>query len=338
MKSPTLALALCGALLLAACGEQPAPTPRTYRIGMVHWAAYSALNVAEVKGLWKDLGLDVQVVNYLDNAVLNSDLHTRKIDLAEDMIGSWVDLYMQGVPLTVLGETDWSHGGDKIILKSDVTTVDSLKGQKVGVYLKLLSTNFFLGKYFAANGLKFTDFTIEQAVGPRDLSTSFINNEYKMVLNYDPEAVRAVSDGNGKVVATSRDYAGVIPEGFVARTDHLRGIPQADLVKIFKGWIRGVKWTADPGNWTEWQKILNEKTFEGDGPFTEAELKEFIANVKVHDQAEQLERNKVDGGLYDYLKEASQFMLDNGMSTRPFLPADVFDNTAILQALNEEPR
>jgi NitT/TauT family transport system substrate-binding protein len=334
MTPRSLALAT---LLLTACGETAAP-PRTYRIGMVHWAAYSALNVADVKGLWKAQGLDVEVVNYLDNAVLNSDLHTRKIDLAEDMIGSWVDLYMSGVPLTVLGETDWSHGGDKIILKDTVSSVQTLKGQKVGVYLKLLSTNFFLGKYLAMNGLKFTDFTIEQAVGPRDLSTSFINGEYQMVLNYDPEAVRAVNEGGGKVVATSRDYAGVIPEGFVARTDNLRGIPQADLVKIFKGWIRGVKWTADPANWAEWQTILNEKTFEGDGPFTEAELKEFIGNVKVHNQAEQLERNKVDGGLYAYLRETSQFMLDNGMSTRPYLPSDVFDNTAFTQALTEEPQ
>ena len=149
-------------------------------------------------------------------------------------------------------------------------------------------------------------------------------------------AVRAVTEGNGKVVATSHDYPGVIPEGFVARTDQLRGIPADALVKIFKGWVRGVKWTKDSANWAEWQTILNDKTFEGEGGYTEAELKVFVDNVNVHDQPTQLARNKVDGGLYTYLKDANTFMLDNGMSTRAFSPADVFDNTAIVQALNEE--
>jgi NitT/TauT family transport system substrate-binding protein len=330
----TRATAWLGLVWLAAGCTSPPPEPRTYKIGMVQWAAYSPLNVAEVKGFWKDLGLDVQVTAYLDNAVLNTDLQTRYIDIAEDMIGSWVDLYLQGSPLTVLGETDWSNGGDKIIRKASVNNLNSIKGQKVGVYLKLLSTNYFVGKYLAENNLKITDFVIEQAAGPQDLADKFIAGEYNLVLNYDPEATRSVNQGGGIVVKTSADYAGVIPEGFVARTDHLRGIPEEDLVNIFKGWIKGVKWVQDPANWKEWQKILNEKTYDGSS-YSEAELTEFVAAVKIHDAKTQLARNQVDGGLYEYLRAANTFMLENGLSTRPFAPGDVFDNAAIVRALEE---
>lgn len=320
-----------------ACGEAPS-SARTYRIGMVHWAAYASLNVADVKGFWAKRGLKVEVVNYVDNTKLNSDLHSRNLDLAEDMIGSWVDLYTQGVPLTVLGETDWSFGGDKIILKNSVSDLNSLKGQHVGLYLNLLSTNFFVAKFLDDNGLKFSDFTFDEAVGPDSLADDFVAGKYNLMLDYDPAAVRAVADGQGRVVRTSRDYPGVIPEGMVARTDHLRGIPYQDLVKIFEGWIEGVKWKNDPANWVEFQKILNEKTFPGDSPngsFTEAELREFLNNVNVHDQATQLARNQTGGGLYQYLSDASAFMQKYHPDRKPFLTRDVFDNTAIVQALKE---
>ncbi len=318
------------------CGPSASTTPaRKYRVGMVHWAAYSPLNVAAAQGFWKEQGIEVEVVNYVDNAILNSDLQSRKIDMALDMVGSWVDLYMQGTPLTVLGETDWSNGGDKIILKNSVTDLNSLKGQKIGVYLKLLSVEFFLGRYLAENNLKFTDFEVVQASGPTALADDFIAGKYNIIVNYDPEAVRSVTAGNGKVVKTSRDFAGVIPEGFVARTDQLRGIPEADLVKFFKGWIKSVKWTKDSANKVAWYEILRTKTFEGEGPFTDADLTEFVSNVSVHDQATQLDRNKTEGGLTQYLKDSNTFAQDNKLFTRSYSPADVFDNTAIVKALSQ---
>lgn len=305
---------------------------------MVHWAAYASLNVAEVEGLWKKRGIDVHVVNYVDNIKLNADLHNRDLDLAEDMIGSWVDLYTQGVPLTVLGETDWSFGGDKIILKDSVSDLNTLKGQHVGLYLNLLSTNFFFDKFLTDNGLSFSDFQFDEAAGPEVLADDFIAGKYNLMLDYDPAAVRAVADGSGKVVKTSRDYPGVIPEGFVARTDHLRGIPFNDLVKIFEGWVEGVKWKNDPANWVNFQKILNEQTFPGDSPngsFSEGELREFLNNVNVHDQPAQLARNQHGGGLDQYLRDASAFMLKYHPDRKPFAPRDVFDNTALIQALSE---
>ncbi|MBF0552023.1 MAG: hypothetical protein HQK60_16000, partial [Deltaproteobacteria bacterium] len=42
--------------LVMAAGSAQA---RTYKIGTVHWIAFSPVNVAEVKGFWKDQGIDV---------------------------------------------------------------------------------------------------------------------------------------------------------------------------------------------------------------------------------------------------------------------------------------
>src|SRR5438093_13691609 len=95
----------------------------------------------------------------------------------------------------------------------------ALKGQKFGSYLNLLSVKNFIAKYLAANSLAISDFDLIQEDDPAQLANKFISGTYNITANYDPEAARAVKDGNGNVVATSRDYPGCIPEGFVARPD-----------------------------------------------------------------------------------------------------------------------
>jgi NitT/TauT family transport system substrate-binding protein len=310
----------------------PAP-PRIYHVGMVQWAAFSPLNVADAKGFWKDQGLNVVVDNYAVNSDLNNNLDNGTIDFALDMIGSWVDLRLQGKPITVLGETDWSNGGDKIIIKDGMTPA-SLKGQKFAIYLKLLSVENFVAKYLAANGLAMSDFNIVQEDDPKVLADKFINSEYSITANYDPEAQRATDFGYGVVAATSRDYPGCIPEGFAVRTDRLANMPQDDLVKFFTGWIKAVQWSQDTANWAEYKAILNSKTYPGSN-YSDADLRGFMTNVKVHNKADQLAANQTGGALYDYLTGLNTFAKQNGYPTANFTPADVFDNTAIVKALTK---
>jgi len=304
---------------------------KEYKVGMIHWIACSPLNVADVKGFWKEQGLDVQVVNFGSNQELNAALENKRIDVAQDMVGSWVGLSMAGVPLAILGETDWSHGGDKIIAKNGLD-LTKLKGQTVGIYLEQPSVTFFLGKYLQANALKLSEVkTVE--VEPEAMTDNFIAGRMQLIVNYDPQALRAVKDGDGKVVATSATYPGVIPEGFVARSDVLKDIDPADLTKFFKGWIKAVAWSKDPANWAEYAKILNAKTFEGEKPYPEAELKEMLASVAVHDRQQQLERNT--SGLKTYLTELHAYLKENGLLKKDFTPEELLRNESLIEALKQ---
>ncbi len=338
MKNRTLLLAsLLLAFLLHGCGDDSTtdPTPsRTYKIGMVHWAGFSPLNVADAKGFWEEQGIDVEIVNNTANTDLYAQLDNRQIDIALDMIGSWVDLRLQGKPYIIIGETDWSNGGDKVIIKQGKTLAE-LKGGKIGAYLNMLSVRYFINKYLTANGTQLSDFDVVQVGNPDSLADKFISGEFDLSANYDPYAARAVAEGSGAVAATSADYAGCIPEGFVARTDVLAGIPEADLVKIFKGWIKAVKWAAEPANWNEYKQILISRTFPGDNVTTDAQLRAFLDAVKIHSQAEQLEANKDNGGVYRFLADLNVFARANGYPGSNFTPEEIFDNNAIVKALQE---
>lgn len=327
-KSVFKSFAIFAIIFLVFAGNASA---RAYKIGMIHWIAYSPLNAASSQEMWKKNGIDVQVINFGSNQELNSALENKRIDIALDMIGSWVGMHQDGVPLTIIGETDWSNGGDKIIAKKDAD-LKKLKGETIGVYLNKPSVSYFLNSYLAENGVKLSDVKLIE-LEPQAMTDNFIAGRFKVIVNYDPEALRAERAGNGKVAATSASYAGCIPEGFVSRTDVLESIPKEDLSKIFKAWIEAVKWTKNPANWNEYKQILNSKTFEGEPPYSDADLKSMLDSVSIHDSKTQLERNNTGGGLQTYLKNLKGFLSENNMLKKEFDPGKIFDNSTIVEVL-----
>jgi hypothetical protein len=90
----------------------------------------------------------------------------------------------------------------------------------------------------------------------------------------------------------------------------------------------------DPANWEEFKTILNAKTYAG-SHFSDAELRSFMDNVKIHNKADQLAANKTGGALYDYLNGLNTFAKQNGYPNASFSPAEVFNNTAIVTALSK---
>ncbi len=274
---------------------------RTYKIGMTQWAGWSANNVADAKGFWKASGLDVKVIMLNNNQELDNAFINRRVDIANEMIGTWVGLYSDGIPLKILYESNWSHGGDKIIVKKDFD-IKQLKGQTIGVYLNQPPVFFFLNKYLEANMLRLSDVRLIE-INSEGLADNFIAGRFQIIVNYDPPALQAERQGNGKIVATSATYPGCIPEGYAIRTDILKEIPRQDLLNIFKGIIQAATWIKDEKNWEEYKKILNTKTFEVEKPYSDEDLKQMVDAVRIHDEKILTERNKDAGGLFIYLNE-----------------------------------
>lgn len=323
---------IAGLLLVSILGlNHGLAKERVYKVGMIHWIAYSPLNVADAEGFFTEEGIKVEVINFGSNQELNAALEHKRIDIALDMIGSWVGMYLDGVPLTILGETDWSHGGDKIIAKKSVDMA-ALKGKQVGVYLNKPSVTYFLNQYLQANELSLADVnTVE--VEPEAMADNFIAGRFQVIVNYDPQALRAEREGDGRVVATSRSYAGCIPEGFVGHSDVVKSIPSEDLSKIFKAWNRAVAWSRKVENWSRYRDILNSMTFEGEDAYSDDDLKAMLNSVAIHDRSTMLKRNMDNGGMHAYLTDLKAFLSKNGMLTRDFDPNVLFDNSVIVSVL-----
>lgn len=310
-----------------------AAAAKTYRMAVPSWAGFSPCHVADAKGFWKSEGVDVMVVT--TNAPMHiTMLKDRLVDLTFDMIGTATGLYQEGTPITVVAETDWSHGGDKIIVKSDAD-MSKLKALPIGIYYNQPSVTYFLDQYLSTIGIAISNARIVE-MEPTTLTDNFIAGRLGIIVNFDPDAIRAERQGNGKVVATSATYEGAIPEGMIALEDVLKTIPREDLVKIMKGWIKAAEWIQSPANWDEYMRILNAHTFKGDPPYSESDLKAMVDAVRIHDRETLRERNRTGGGLYTYLTNLKSFLEKNDMLKKEFTAGMIFNNTAVLKALGVE--
>jgi len=307
-----------------------------YKIAVVPWVGWSPVHVAEAMGFWRDLGVDVEVVNMESNIQMYQALIAGDVTIQFDMLGTAVGRYQEGHPVAIIAETDWSDGGDKIIAKRDLDLI-AHKHNTVGVYLDAPSLSYFLNLYLSSHGLQAADFTLQQET-PADGLTMFVDGKFKILMAYDPFATTAVENGKGEVVATSADYPGSVPEGMLMLQTTYQQTPKADLEKIIPGWVKAVVWINEPGNWQQYQQILNDRTFAGDNPRSDAELKKLLGEVRIHSPQQMFERNKKGGATEAFLEDMCLFLKANHMLKRDFSPDQIFANDVVHAALiNQEP-
>src|SRR4051794_2387873 len=84
---------------------------RLYRIGMCPWIAWSPMHVAAAQGLWKQLGVDGQVINHLGEEEHTLGFEQHHGDFSMDMSGNFFGMRQNATAITILAELDWSHGG-----------------------------------------------------------------------------------------------------------------------------------------------------------------------------------------------------------------------------------
>jgi len=307
---------------------------KTYNIAIVSWIAWGPANVADVKGFWKEQGIDVRVVTLSNPIVVGELFRKNRVDIIFEMIGAAVGMYMEGLPVIMVSEIDWSHGGDKIIIKKGVNPAD-LKGEPVGIFLNQPSVTYFLNQYLSGVNLKLSDIQLIEMENPA-IVNNFIAGRFKAAVCFNPDALRAEKEGEGILVATTADYEGCNPECIMMMQETFKEMPKDDLAKILKGWINAVKWSKDEKNWKEYVDILNNHTFKDNPPLSENELKEILNTVRVHDVNMMTERNRDNGGLEIYLKNLKSFMKENNMLKKDFNPKDIFDNKVIMEVLENE--
>ena len=305
-----------------------------YRIATVAWAGWSPLHVADEKGFWTDLGLDVEVVDYDNPVVILEAIRAGRIDFAMDMAGTLVGVHMDGTPLVVLAETNWSHGGDRIIVHRG-DTVERHTGDPVGVFLNRPSCLYFLGLYLKGCNRRLSDFRIIE-IDPEDMGHQFAAGRLPVIVSYDPWALQAMREGDGACLASSADFKGCIPECLWAYAGRLDTIPPDHVRKVIQGWIRAVRWMRDPANWPELCDILNRRTFHNQPPRSDEELRQLLSGVSIHEPEVMRERNRVNGGLYAYLRSLRAFLAENGLLRRPYSVPDIFDNRFVMEALAAE--
>ncbi len=241
--------------LLAIAGATFAAEP--LKIGYSDYISFTAWEVAQQKGWFKEAGVDVQLV-WFEYAPSMEAFQAGKIDAVN--VASSDQLVMAGAGKKgskALIITDYSNGNDKIIAKPGLKKMTDLKGKKVGVEVGFVD-QLLLIKALEAAGLKETDIEMVNMV-TTDTPQGLASGAVDAVACWQPNANSTLSLVPGsKAVASSADFPGLIYD-VVAVSDDSLAKRRDDWVKVAKVWDKVVAYTLDPATQGEAVKYMADK-------------------------------------------------------------------------------
>lgn len=178
-------------LLLQACEKQPSPP---IKIGINPWPGYEFIYLADKKGFFKEVGLNIEVLQLVSLADTQRAYTKGQVDgLASTLIEAVQAEPLGGKPLKVVLIPDYSNGGDVIISVPEITNVKQLEGKKVGAEISSLGI-YVLERALNKAGLALKDVSLintEQAQGEKALQEERID----AFVSYPPISVKLLRNG-----------------------------------------------------------------------------------------------------------------------------------------------
>lgn len=215
-----------GALVaLASCGRQAEPV----KIGISAWAGVEPAELAARKGFYARRGVKVEMVRFSAYTDSLKAFRDGRVDADMHTLDDAIRLASSGKKLKVVLFTDYSYGGDGIVAKNPIGTVEELKGKKVGVEIGTVG-HLSLLKALETAELSENDITIV-SIPAWEIKEAFAKGAIDAGVTWEPYLSSSAGDGDGKVIITSRDYPKTVVTCMVAGSE-LAEKRSKDLQKI----------------------------------------------------------------------------------------------------------
>lgn len=154
-------------------------------------------------------------------------------------------------------QVDWSRGGDAIIVKRGINTINDLKGKKVVVAVPSPAQTLLITSLEAA-GLDYNDVEVIKTTDNLKAAELFRSDDVDAAVVWSPDDILATRDVAGsKVLLTTMDQTHVIADVMLATQDVINN--KRDMIhKFYEGWMKGVAEMRMPANQDKAAKYLAE--------------------------------------------------------------------------------
>lgn len=224
-------------LTLAGCSSEP---PSPLRVGTNVWPGYEPLYLAETLGYYQDTG--VKLVEYPNateviRAYRNGVIEAAALTLDEVMLLA----ESPGMDPRVVLVMDISEGADVIIGRSDIGSMQALRGRRIGVENSALGA-FMLARGLQDSGMTAADVTVV-ALPVNEQEQAFRANEVDAVVTFEPVRSRLLAAG-GTQLFDSSQIPGEIVDVLVVRQDVLdRG--RGQVRALLAGWKQALDYRTE---------------------------------------------------------------------------------------------
>lgn len=155
-------------------------------------------------------------------------------------------------------QVDWSRGGDAIIVKRGINSINDLKGKKVAVAVPSPAQTLLITALEAA-GLKYADVRVVTTTDNLKAAQLFRSPDVDAAVVWSPDDILATQDVPGsKILLTTKDQSHVIADIFFAKESVLQD--KREMIEgFYEGWMRGLaELKSNPSNLDKAARYLGE--------------------------------------------------------------------------------
>ena len=312
-----------GAALLHACGgsepeaevidetgradaDSSPESTMSMTMGTAPWVGQVPLYIAMEKGFFEDQGLDFELRNFGTSGDYLSAFLSNNLDSVSIVSSEAVTLADSGKDFKIVLIQDNSVGGDGILAKESVASIEDFAGKQIAVDTSGVSY-FFLLQVLQEAGLSQDDVTIVNT-DPAAAAAAFQSNSVDIAVTYAPylqQAADAVEDG--RIIYDSSEMPTAIIDLYLFDATYVEENPEA-VQAFVNGIFMGL----------EFLETDEEEALQIGAAALDVEPEDVAADlegVKLPDQATNVEMmTEPDSDLYvgEPLNELADFLLAEG--------------------------
>lgn len=224
--------------------ETTAAQSSPIKIGISPWPGWYVWKIAEKKELFKKHGVNAELVYFPVYSDSLQAFNTGQVDANSQTLSDTLTPLSKGIDAKIILVNDNSAGGDGVVAKPEYKSMEDLKGKKVATELgtvdHMLLLNALERKGMKETDIKYTNMAVNDA-GP-----AFISGNLDAAVLWEPFLSKAVSEGKGKIIFSSKDTPGLVPDLLVVNNKAL-SIRRDDFKKITEVWFDALDyWKNNP--------------------------------------------------------------------------------------------
>ncbi len=218
-------------LFLTACSQQESPP---MRLATNIWPGYEPLYLAREKALFSDQ--HVQLIEFSSSSQSLRAFHNNLIDAAALTLDEALLLLDSNEDIRIVLVLDISNGADVIIAQQGITSLNELKGKRVGVENNALGA-YVITRALDIAGLQKQDIHIVQLEINRQ-EQAFRDKRVDAVVTFEPVRSHLLKAG-GIQIFDSSQIPGEIVDVLVVRRSYLEKYPEK-IKALKKGWYQAL--------------------------------------------------------------------------------------------------
>ena len=193
-------------------------------LGMSGWTGFQPLKLAELAGIFKKNGLDVET-RFIPPVQRSAALASGALNAAATTVDQHIVWTSAGIPTVQVALIDKSNGGDGLAVRNNIQSLKELKGKTINVDGPGTVQHFMLSYILEKNGMSIQD-VIRSTLAAQPAAQAFVAGQGDAALTYEPylSTIRAKPDA-GKILVDSTQYP-VVVDVLVFKKDFIQKNPK----------------------------------------------------------------------------------------------------------------